>query len=143
MPYKDPIKRCEKDGVYRERNRQRIRDRSNSPRYKAMRRAWEDRNRPAQQAWERAYRRQRRKSWLGGKTCCDICQQIPKRRLISDHDHEIAGLYCSHNRNLSCKKCRRGALCDECNTGLGKFYENLKILGNGRAGRYVRKWKKI
>ena len=144
MPYKDPQKRRENDAEYRKRNRQAIRDRSNSPQYKAMRRRWLDKNRAAWQTWERGYRKNARLKILAGRKRCDICRCIPKRRLIIDHDHAVALSRCNHAPNTKhCVSCRRGVLCDNCNTAIGKFHEDLKILGNGRAGRYLRKWIKI
>lgn len=47
------------------------------------------------------------------KECCDICG-FPLKRKCLDHDHSTGEL--------------RGVLCDDCNTGLGKFRDNPVIL---------------
>jgi ribosomal protein S14 len=43
-------------------------------------------------------------------------------RLSIDHDHKCCG------KNKSCKFCRRGLLCHDCNTGLGKFNDDPQLL---------------
>jgi hypothetical protein len=58
---------------------------------------------------------------------CAICGKVPsehgwERSLAVDHDHAC----CPKDR--SCGKCIRGLLCAGCNTGLGKFYDNVELL---------------
>ena len=57
----------------------------------------------------------------GGK--CKICGQLPNSKgLALDHCHTTGKV--------------RGLLCSECNTGLGKFYDNIENLE--RAILYLR-----
>jgi protein-arginine kinase activator protein McsA len=52
---------------------------------------------------------------------CQIC--FKKKRLVLDHDHSTGEI--------------RGFLCSDCNLGLGRFFDNTKILNN--AVRYLSK----
>lgn len=52
---------------------------------------------------------------------CAICQSIPEKSLVVDHDHETGEF--------------RGLLCDACNRGLGFFRDNSRALQ--RAAQYV------
>jgi hypothetical protein len=49
---------------------------------------------------------------------CPICKrsadQLNKRKFVYDHDHET--------------KLFRGIICDDCNGGLGKFYDDIERL---------------
>lgn len=45
---------------------------------------------------------------------CAICGQTPKRGLVVDHDHETGDV--------------RGLLCFSCNSGLGFFRDNIRLL---------------
>ncbi|PWT76233.1 MAG: hypothetical protein C5B59_07115 [Bacteroidetes bacterium] len=148
MPYKHVKDKRANAALYRARNRKAIRARANSPKYVAMRkvRIAKLRKNPklheAFKAWERSYRKKRRMKIIGRKKRCDICKRIIPLKI--DHDHVFAKTHCNHGANgKHCKKCRRGRLCGNCNTALGKFQDNLLILGNGRAGRYIKKWKTI
>lgn len=62
----------------------------------------------------------------GGK--CWIC--LDRDATMVDHDHSC----CPGEK--SCGKCIRGALCGQCNTGLGMFKDNTKSLG--RAVSYLK-----
>jgi hypothetical protein len=52
------------------------------------------------------------------KNKCAICKLEPKpsRRLSIDHNHELKKI--------------RGLLCDNCNHGLGKFFDSIELLSN-------------
>ena len=52
---------------------------------------------------------------------CAVCQELSTRTLCVDHDH-ISGKV-------------RGLLCHDCNTGIGKLKEDVKILS--RAIQYL------
>jgi len=52
---------------------------------------------------------------------CAICQTIPTKSLVVDHDHETGEF--------------RALLCDACNRGLGFFRDNAEALK--RAAQYV------
>jgi hypothetical protein len=82
----------------------------------------------------------RRARILAGRTNCDICGcAVAKPRI--DHNHEIAKRICGHLSNSShCERCRRGVLCNNCNTAIGKLHENIKVLD--KAKRYLRYWTK-
>ena len=54
--------------------------------------------------------------------CCAICYSktgSANKRLAVDHNHQTGII--------------RGLLCDECNTGLGKFKDNPSLLTNAIA----------
>ena len=102
---------------------------------------WRQRNHDSFTAWEREYRRNFRLRLIGDRDRCDICGD-KATHLCLDHCHEFAKQYCAHKPESHCVRCRRGVLCKNCNTGLGKFHENLALLGNGKIGRYIRKWNK-
>lgn len=53
---------------------------------------------------------------------CEICNR--KSNLRIDHDHSC----CEGER--SCGDCVRGALCHDCNTGLGKFMDSTHVLAS-------------
>jgi len=55
---------------------------------------------------------------------CAICRKLFLKTPHIDHCHKT-------NRN-------RGLLCDNCNPGLGHFFDSIKILGN--AIKYLEKW---
>jgi hypothetical protein len=58
--------------------------------------------------------------------CCAICGAKPKgKRLAMDHDHKTGKI--------------RGLLCMQCNTALGKFRDDTKLLK--KAIRYLEKAK--
>lgn len=52
---------------------------------------------------------------------CGVCGQAT--RLHIDHDHS-----CCPDRGQSCGKCVRGALCSNCNTGIGLLSDNVELL---------------
>lgn len=56
----------------------------------------------------------------GGR--CDICGEIPNKKLYVDHDHS-----CCLGRR-SCGKCIRGLLCSTCNLILGTFNDDIELL---------------
>jgi hypothetical protein len=56
----------------------------------------------------------------GGR--CDICGQVPEKRLHVDHDHS-----CCPGRN-SCGNCIRGLLCSRCSLTLGAFHDDIELL---------------
>jgi recombination endonuclease VII len=92
-------------------------------------------------AYSAASERRTRERFMAGRIHCDVCQK--RAKLIMDHDHKFARLHCHHREISSCTRCRRGAICRQCNTGIGMLQESLKLLGNGRAGQYVRRWDTI
>lgn len=53
---------------------------------------------------------------------CAICKSPDSRNLAVDHDHS-----CCPGNN-SCGQCVRGLLCSECNTGLGRFKDNVDLM---------------
>lgn len=61
------------------------------------------------------------------RNTCDICGCLPKstKRHSIDHDHQTGKI--------------RGLLCDDCNTGLGKFKDDVGYLED--AINYLRKYK--
>jgi len=61
------------------------------------------------------------------KGLCKICSTLLSdnsrtSRPCVDHDHKC----CAGQK--SCGKCVRGIICDDCNTALGKFKDNINIL---------------
>ena len=65
---------------------------------------------------------------------CKICGEPQEgKKLAVDHDHSC----CPGNR--SCGECVRGLLCQRCNTGLGKFRDDERILNN--AIEYLKEFK--
>lgn len=72
----------------------------------------------------------------GGR--CLICRRVP-RVWVVDHDHELARLH-GHGgrstRDIACRKCVRGLICDPCNRGLGAFRDDPEAIE--RAAAYVR-----
>lgn len=85
------------------------------------RREWYGKNRDKQ--------REDKRRWSGKpaptRPCpltCEVCEQSPgKRSLHLDHDHETEAF--------------RGWLCSNCNTGIGLFRDNPRLLR--RAARYL------
>lgn len=67
---------------------------------------------------------------------CKICRKENQRNTLFhiDHDHS-----CCPEKSRSCGKCIRGLLCFECNSGLGKFKDNPKLLR--RAVHYIEKYR--
>jgi hypothetical protein len=57
---------------------------------------------------------------------CAICKTtgVIDRNLAVDHDH----LCCDSDK--SCGKCLRGLLCNNCNSGLGSFKDDIERLKN-------------
>ena len=61
---------------------------------------------------------------------CELCGKTTDRSLMLDHDH-VTGEF-------------RGWLCHDCNTALGKFYDDIKLLR--KAIKYLKPkpwWKRI
>lgn len=56
---------------------------------------------------------------------CAICPRSThgSGRLAVDHDHA-----CCPERKKSCGACVRGLLCDQCNNGLGRFFDSPELL---------------
>jgi hypothetical protein len=61
--------------------------------------------------------------------CCAICDTDIATNFVIDHDHNC----CPKER--SCGRCIRGALCRNCNTGLGMFAESIRNVRN--ASKYL------
>jgi hypothetical protein len=55
---------------------------------------------------------------------CAICRRKFTSTPHVDHSHKC----CKPLR--SCKKCRRGLLCEDCNLGLGRFEDSVTRLNN-------------
>lgn len=55
---------------------------------------------------------------------CAICKKRFEKTPHIDHNHN----HCSNLR--SCDACRRGLLCEDCNLGLGRFKDSIKLLNN-------------
>ena len=55
----------------------------------------------------------------GGR--CDICGQVPEKRLHVDHDHK-----CCPGRR-SCGMCIRGLLCQRCNLAIGLLEDDIEL----------------
>src|SRR6185437_2391819 len=55
---------------------------------------------------------------------CAICGRVPEKiyDLYVDHDHKC----CSGA--FSCGECVRGLLCQKCNTGIGMFNDDYKVM---------------
>lgn len=81
-----------------------------------------------------------RKKRIGRRKRCDLCRHLTKK-FYDDHDHRIATRYCKHRVKVQCARCRRGVLCYNCNSGLGRFMDNPRLLQ--KAGQYVCKWRTI
>lgn len=63
--------------------------------------------------------------WINQKGCCKLCgnYQFKFTQFFAvDHNHK-----CCQGKT-SCGKCIRGLLCNDCNTGLGKFKDNTDVL---------------
>jgi hypothetical protein len=56
---------------------------------------------------------------------CEICGEPSDRVLCVDHDHMSGSV--------------RGLLCDNCNKGLGNFYDNVSLMAS--AIKYIEKYK--
>jgi hypothetical protein len=89
--------------------------------YSQRRKAWLARNVESRRAF--------RRKWAGKpaptRPCppaCELCEQPPgKRSLHLDHDHETGAF--------------RGWLCSNCNSGLGLFRDNPRLLR--KAAKYL------
>lgn len=56
---------------------------------------------------------------------CAICGALigaVGRKLSVDHDHNCC------EGQFSCGKCIRGLLCQNCNSGLGQFHDDVGLL---------------
>lgn len=64
----------------------------------------------------------------GDVTVCDICQQecSTGKKLALDHDHDTQEI--------------RGLLCNRCNTSMGKFNDDIKLLE--KVIEYLKKHRK-
>jgi hypothetical protein len=64
----------------------------------------------------------------GRKCALPRCRATGKvKRLAVDHDHDMAERVCGHDRDKSCKQCRRGLLCGPHNQELmGKYAGDLE-----------------
>ncbi len=67
------------------------------------------------------------------KNQCAICGQSFVRTPHIDHNHECCP------KRPTCGKCNRGLLCDDCNLGLGRFKDSIKILR--KAIQYLRRYR--
>lgn len=75
---------------------------------------------------------------------CAICErdlytwsengELNIRDIQIDHDHD-----CCKVPNRSCGKCIRGILCGECNRGLARFRDSVKLLRT--AASYLEKYE--
>lgn len=65
------------------------------------------------------------------ESVCAICKRTPNRFNV-DHDHKC----CPSGK--SCSRCRRGFLCNGCNSALGNARENIEILK--AMIDYIEKW---
>lgn len=66
--------------------------------------------------------------WYAQGGCCAICG-VPESssvKLHIDHDHSCCP------GNTSCGTCVRGLLCFNCNSGIGQFKEDLRLLDNAK-----------
>lgn len=65
---------------------------------------------------------------------CAICRKAEDgRRLSIDHDHS-----CCPGRK-SCGKCVRSLLCNNCNNGIGRFFDDAENLR--RAAGYIERFR--
>ena len=64
----------------------------------------------------------------GRKCAFPRCRATGKvKRLAVDHDHDMAEQVCGHERERSCRRCRRGLLCGPHNQDLmGRFAGDLE-----------------
>jgi hypothetical protein len=130
-------KATEASARWRQRNPNHARDYYQAHRAKILKHQKQKRkeNLAASLAYHRAMYHKHRRAFCGTQKCCDICKKI--RPLVIDHSHG----FCNHRRiTYHCRSCRRGLLCRGCNNGLGMFHESLKLLGDGKAGQYLRRW---
>lgn len=69
---------------------------------------------------------------------CGVCQESrDKKDLFVDHDHSTP---CGHDVRWYCLECVRELLCSRCNSGLGFFREDIKILDGAVA--YIKRHSK-
>lgn len=73
-------------------------------------------------------------SWVQSQdNKCKICDESFSITPFIDHDRSCC------NKPGSCGQCIRGLLCRNCNSGLGLFQDNTKILQ--KAINYLRAWE--
>ena len=65
---------------------------------------------------------------------CALCQEEFKKTPHIDHNHNC----CSPL--TSCDKCRRDLLCEDCNLGLGRFFDSVTLMQN--AIQYIERHNK-
>ena len=65
---------------------------------------------------------------------CALCERPLGDDFAVDHDHELAKLH-GHGVDRGCPLCFRGLLCRSCNTALGVFREDPRLLH--KAASYV------
>jgi len=65
---------------------------------------------------------------------CAVCQKEFQGTPHIDHNHQC----CPKLR--SCDKCRRDLLCEDCNLGLGRFFDSVTLMQN--AIQYIERHNK-
>jgi hypothetical protein len=131
-----PEKAKAKDRKRYEENRE-----SELARNKAYYPTYYEKNKDAIRFRRRCYMHGCTTEWLENKlkeqdNRCAICNQIFVKTPHIDHDHEC----CSSDKRFTCGKCNRDFLCDDCNLGLGRFKDDIRILES--AIQYLGRYKK-
>lgn len=114
MAYKDSEQRRGQKAEYRARNREKIRERDRvyAREYRAGNRAvmrialMRSRHGMSPGDWAAL--------WAAQDGCCYLCgDDLTEGAAGVDHDHRCCP------RNYSCRGCRRGLACDNCNSAIG------------------------
>jgi len=63
---------------------------------------------------------------LHKEVSCHVCGSTD--RLVFDHDHKCCPQPHKNSKGVTCGECRRGILCNNCNTALGMVQDNVDLL---------------
>lgn len=63
---------------------------------------------------------------LNKEVGCSVCDS--RERLVFDHDHKCCPTPGLTSKGITCGQCRRGVLCNACNTALGMVRDDPALL---------------
>ncbi len=97
-------------------------------------------NREVQRVKHRNNRHGITQEWFDAKMVeqdnkCAVCYKPFEKTPHIDHNHECC------KPSTSCGKCRRSLLCEDCNLGLGRFFDDVNLLSS--AIQYINQYKGV